>query len=1442
MTQNTTKSQPAQQKVGPEQEAQSQSTSFIIYHDPPDVPLDVDIIAIGNGERDIWDEIDTAWRDDDERMRERDEWDEKKPITKKEPQQDGELSKNRSSPKAVNWMTDRRMLRSIIPNSRMMEFRYSKKEASLENLRNLTERFLRCFSERCGPPDIPVDSKLVRPIIFIAYGHGGLVLELAVMIWYSQRLSITMSTLTQANKPPKTSMPFPANVSALPPDTIKIQPAVPLGQGHPSGSNAETSKSQPQDVETKPIAEADPANPKRNGLLQALPADGKARTLSISSPEERGSKELVHDKALGVETNKLKTASNPLPDMSVVSGIVLLGSTREIPKISLKEVEPRTEEKPTLEKQLDACLRKYPFKETTKNRNHTIYHTCFERIINQTGIATQYYRGSDQYDAEAGIAFELEPASQSVSLCVTDLSNPGKSPLSRYLGPDDPRYMKLRRQVQIFLQEFLFFRAVRSAMNLTLTDILEKHRIDPDKPRFLGEAALHIATRQGFPEIVSTLVSWYADIGLKAADGKTALQIAVENLDQSMVELLLKKGAKPDALDDILSRLANEEPKTEIQDTILALLKGPPLVDGPFKTPPEERHERPQRGGYQDWPQPAPQHDGEIACKSFHITIGNFFSTDAGQEVSDIRTASIHDILYVTEPDEICKPVLAKAEMTQKGLGKTRFTWYHVPANNIDWVEGLFARLGMQNLLPLDAKEHRGMKPWSSKMVSSVKEGKDRKSLSLFLPFLNVETSSNRKEMSKVIKRVEQARHFDEERSRYWFSDEDYDEALDELPDASLIRAYMKDSKGLHVRRTLDQSHYSMLPSTEERDVDQILLKRGKRAQRHEAKISLKRGSKGLHVRRTLDQSYYSVLRSTEERDVDQILLRGGKRTQRHQEKSSLKVVMVDQLWLWMFEDVLITSFPQTWRQTKNASNNYDFLTNLVEHIRGPREEPFCSVKDLAVTIVKRCSTIFTTDAKLLFPHPYLLEIYQEAIGDVSAKEATFFRNFNADLEYLSMLYKRVQDRHKRGKEYTEMEFRRFLEQKFRKSHGDLETDWSDSDGEMFSSRRRYTRYMRYTRWREHEELKAEMIEDPEKKISELLDSFNNITEETSQLIEVKDIIDELKMILEVQDEQNKVLDDFARALNRFALKDENQKAPVEQSLKNVEVQSLELKNATDKVSAEQSIKNTEDQSLEIKGEPLMASMEQFVKNGKDQCLEIKALSKKAKDTLEAINQVLELKQKQANASEARTTRMQAEQSDRQGKTLMVFTIVTIIFLPLSFMAAFFAIPVSDWPKNKDGTSALSFRYVSKFIFPLSVAIILPFLILAFTVNGMRDRIRNSKRHLDFVLMDVRSRWRKLWIIFSWVTHPAWHPIFQVIAFIWDFVYWNIWDSFKDWVDDAVAWVKEGSLKLVERLQSLKRKKGPGSDDPESREGKDGVDPSVNEKLVGEKLNDEPPK
>jgi hypothetical protein len=77
-----------------------------------------------------------------------------------------------------------------------------------------------------------------------------------------------------------------------------------------------------------------------------------------------------------------------------------------------------------------------------------------------------------------------------------------------------------------------------------------------------------------------------------------------------------------------------------------------------------------------------------------------------------------------------------------------------------------------------------------------------------------------------------------------------------------------------------------------------------------------------LHVRRTLDQSFYHNI-DTSSRDTDQVVYRYQMRTKGEGEAIDPKVVMVDQLWMWVLgRDLIVTAFPQRWQQPKNDPLN----------------------------------------------------------------------------------------------------------------------------------------------------------------------------------------------------------------------------------------------------------------------------------------------------------------------------------------------------------------------------------------------------------------------------------------------------------------------------------------------------------------------------------------
>ncbi|KAK3079417.1 hypothetical protein LTS18_004914, partial [Coniosporium uncinatum] len=93
----------------------------------------------------------------------------------------------------------------------------------------------------------------------------------------------------------------------------------------------------------------------------------------------------------------------------------------------------------------------------------------------------------------------------------------------------------------------------------------------------------------------------------------------------------------------------------------------------------------------------------------------------------------------------------------------------------------------------------------------------------------------------------------------------------------------------------------------------------------------------------------------------------------------------------------------------------------------------------------------------------------------------------------------------------------------------------------------------------------------------------------------------------------------------------------------------------------------------------------------------IERMIRQADGIYTSLTNLLDLKQKHANAIEARFARDQATLTARQGQTIMVFTLVTIVFLPMSFIAAFFAINVENW-SGENGSGRLTVGYISKYM------------------------------------------------------------------------------------------------------------------------------------------------
>ncbi|KAJ6031135.1 hypothetical protein N7540_001867 [Penicillium herquei] len=147
--------------------------------------------------------------------------------------------------------------------------------------------------------------------------------------------------------------------------------------------------------------------------------------------------------------------------------------------------------------------------------------------------------------------------------------------------------------------------------------------------------------------------------------------------------------------------------------------------------------------------------------------------------------------------------------------------------------------------------------------------------------------------------------------------------------------------------------------------------------------------------------------------------------------------------------------------------------------------------------------------------------------------------------------------------------------------------------------------------------------------------------------------------------------------------------------------------------------KGIEQKNIEPKGTEQDAKTNQFSFPHLTERLEtIKTMIKDVNSVQGALKSLLDLKQKEATIIEAQTTRGQSDSE-------MVFTVVTIIFLPASFLASIFAFNVNEFP-HEGGSVA----YKSWWIFP----------IICKSVNFVKNRVLEYREKSKTERRERKSR------------------------------------------------------------------------------------------------------
>ncbi|KAL8734987.1 MAG: hypothetical protein Q9166_001112 [cf. Caloplaca sp. 2 TL-2023] len=793
--------------------------------------------------------------------------------------------------------------------------------------------------------------------------------------------------------------------------------------------------------------------------------------------------------------------------------------------------------------------------------------------------------------------------------------------------------------------------AVENKSNrIPLVRLLLENGADVNATSDGGWTPLHNAAEKGFEDVALLLLDWNANPNAITSSGMTALHWCARNGHINVVKILLQhKGIRIHRKD-----LFEETPMLGAAQNghieIVRLLS--PANDGANLSPAAQE-----------------------ACNGFQATVVDF-----GMEhrAMNHKKYSMFDLLYGWEQDRQ-KPTVTT--LARNVPAKPAFRWIHVPTNNIAWVETLITKHFIENhardvdgfkaLEKLLGQQHRGptvhsffmrplcqrIQPTGKDPVTTPEDSKtESESQTPILIFPDQENDSTREQKAptqKVDKKITQGERMSKNASKVHTSISAVDTPRKASGNARVSRMPQKRNEsqqrsGTPIGKRLDRKGIIVLfmpylhyETHQNRKIMSQAIKRAMtnpdivRQQPHlgytcdEMLIqAYLKSTHNLHIRRTLDQFYYHAI-STEGRDTDQVVYRYTR-----DKRKVKKVFMVDQLWLWILgKDLIITSFPQRWKQPKNDPLNV--LDGIIEDMNSKTRPPVKSVHDLATLITGRCSGVF--DRHRLGDEEYqFLDMFESSIGQVTNRETELFMNFNNASKAAE----------------------RWLKSQRQRQTSRVNTPSGDRDHTF-------------------------------------VDTLLDIGEETALLAETKDIRDELNMILMVLTHQTSVLKDMEHALleeakgSRQQLQSEIKKRYKEQ-LKVVEIHQKD----------------------------------------------VERMGKQAEGIYTSLTHLLDLKQKHANAFEARFARDQAAFTGRQGQTIMVFTLVTIVFLPMSFIAAVFAIPVRDFPRQ-DGAPSIPFSYVSKVMFGVGLAISIPLIALALSLDNLGMLLQRALRSMHFSRIDT---------------------------------------------------------------------------------------------------------
>ncbi|KAH0429703.1 ankyrin repeat protein [Colletotrichum camelliae] len=474
-------------------------------------------------------------------------------------------------------------------------------------------------------------------------------------------------------------------------------------------------------------------------------------------------------------------------------------------------------------------------------------------------------------------------------------------------------------------------------------------------------------------------------------------------------------------------------------------------------------------------------------------------------------------------------------------------------------------------------------------------------------------------------------------------------EAMAIYRDQQVLETYLHHDPPLHPRRTLDQTYYWMLKTTNGRDRDQVVYRattmdeRNMHSLREEVRVDCPGAENCIYKKTFLSKALRSPPSETQPKCNHKPTKLGIFTWDEHWKTTAVdgcdhcrgeirkvsKIVMVDQLWMWILDKkTIITSFPERYGDNKQDPSGVH--NSIRTRIKNARRNQIRSVFDVALIILDEClSTFFDRTEKFA-----MMNIFGEAIGYLKQLHMVSFRHL---------------------------------------------WHWTSRASEVYSSNSQHggASHFRFP------------LTIPEGRLQ----------------AEINDVIEELEIMIGINNKQKDIIERFAKQVENIF----DACGEWKDNMKSLSPEGADNQTASSPEKAPEGARGGDREREREKFIWFRKQAYDLISDVGDRIAELEELRKSAESTAQKIKDLLDFKQQQASIFQAWQSVKQADASVQQGRSTMIFTIVTIIFLPLSFMSSVFGMNNSTI-----GSDLMTFSDQANLMFPISAAVIIVSVVFAF--------------------------------------------------------------------------------------------------------------------------------